>query len=231
MICSIVATDYGGALLRLRGRDDRRPLEPVRIMPAKGGNYMSNKEKILSITSAGICIALAFVLSRLKLFEMPMGGSVTPASVLPIVVFCMAFGPVWGFAAAVVFAGLQLIGGYLVTPFQVMLDYILGYACLGITGFAALPASRRVNISNPLRRFTSAGLVKAIVFTVIAYVARWFCSVLSGVIFYAEYAPEGMNPWIYSMSYNGGFLSVDCAITIAVMIVLFTTLKGTTKKA
>ena len=48
---------------------------------------------------------------------------------------------------------------------------------------------------------------------------------------YAEYAPEGMNPWIYSMSYNGGFLSVDCAITIAVMIVLFTTLRGTTKKA
>ena len=78
-------------------------------MPAKGGNYMSNKEKILSITSAGICIALAFVLSRLKLFEMPMGGSVTPASVLPIVVFCLAFGPVWGFGAAIVFACLQLI--------------------------------------------------------------------------------------------------------------------------
>lgn len=199
-------------------------------MLAKGGTYMSNKEKILSITSAGICIALAFVLSRLKLFEMPMGGSVTPASVLPIVVFCLAFGPVWGFGAAIVFACLQLIGGYLVTPFQVMLDYIFGYACLGITGFAALPADKRCLISNPLKRFARAGLVKAIVFTVIAYVARWFCSVLSGVIFYAEYAPEGMNPWIYSMSYNGGFLAVDCAIAVAVMIVLFTTLKGTTKK-
>lgn len=196
---------------------------------------MSNKEKILSITSAGICIALAFVLSQLKLFEMPMGGSVTPASVLPIVVFCMAFGPAWGFVAAIVFALLQLIGGftggYLVTPFQVLLDYILGYACLGITGFAALPSAKRLQIRNPLKRFASAGLIKAIVFTVVAYVARWFCSVLSGVIFYAEYAPEGMNPWVYSMSYNGGFLAVDCAITIAVMAVLFATLKGTTKKA
>lgn len=192
---------------------------------------MSNKEKILSVTSAGLCLALAFVLSRLKLFEMPMGGSVTPASVLPIVVFCMAFGPVWGFAAAIVFACLQLIGGYLMTPFQVLLDYILGYACLGLTGFAALPLAKRKYISSPLKRFTSAGLVKAVSFTVIAYVARWFCSVLSGVIFYAEYAPEGMNPWIYSMTYNGSFLAVDCAITIAVMCILFGTLKGTTKKA
>lgn len=192
---------------------------------------MSNKEKILSVTSAGLCLALGFILSRLKLFEMPMGGTVTPASVLPIVVFCMAFGPVWGFAAAIVFACLQLIGGYLMTPFQVLLDYILGYACLGLTGFAALPYDKRKYISSPLKRFTSAGLAKAVTFTVIAYVARWFCSVLSGVIFYAEYAPEGMNPWIYSMTYNGSFLAVDGAITIAVMCVLFGTLKGTTKKA
>ncbi len=195
----------------------------------EGRICMSNKEKILTITSAGLCIALAFLLSRLKLFEMPMGGSVTPASVLPIVVFCMAFGPVWGFVAAIVFACLQLIGGYLVTPFQVLLDYIFGYACLGLTGFAALKKDQRIVISNPLKRFTRAGLLKAVIFTLIAYVARWFCSVLSGVIFYAEYAPEGMNPWVYSMTYNGSFLAVDCAITVFVMCVLFKALQGTTK--
>lgn len=204
-------------------------------MPSKGGIIMSstssNKEKILTITSAGVCLALSFVLSRLKLFEMPMGGSVTPASVLPIVVFCMAFGPVWGFAVALVFACLQLIGGYLLTPFQVLLDYILGYLCLGFTGFAAPKIEKRTSIGNPLKRFCSAGIVKAAGFTVFAYVARWFCSVLSGVIFYAEYAPEGMNPWVYSMAYNGSFLAVDCVITLAVMFVLFATLGKTTKKA
>ncbi|SEV89807.1 thiamine transporter [Ruminococcaceae bacterium KH2T8] len=194
-------------------------------------NQTSNKEKILTITSAGICLALAFVLSQIKLFEMPMGGTVSPASTLPIIVFCMAFGPVWGLAVAFIFACLQLIDGYLVTPLQVMLDYIFGYLCLGFTGFAALKLDVRTTISNPIKRFTGAGLKKAVIFTLVAYVTRWICSVLSGVIFYAEYAPEGMNPWVYSMGYNGGFLAADCAITIAVMIVFYMTVKGTTKKA
>ena len=192
--------------------------------PESGGFFMthtSNKEKILTIASGGVCLALGFVLSKLVLFEMPMGGSVTPASCLPIIVFGMAFGPVWAFIVAIIFSLLQLIDGYLMTPFQVLLDYILGYAMLGLTGFAGLPSAKRVAISNPLRRFASASLAKAVVFTIIAYVARWFCSVLSGVIFYAEYAPEGMNPWVYSMTYNGGFLAADLGITLFVMIVMY----------
>ena len=58
--------------------------------------YMSsNKEKILKITSGGVCLALSFILSQVKLFEMPMGGSVTPTSCLPVIIFGIAFGPVW----------------------------------------------------------------------------------------------------------------------------------------
>ncbi len=187
----------------------------------------SNKEKILTIVTGGVCIALSFVLSNLKIFEMPMGGSVTPASTLPLAVFAMAFGPLWGFAASFIFSLLQLIGGYLVTPFQVLLDYTLGYTCLGFIGFAALKADKRIAIKNPLNRFARASIIKAVIFTVVAYAARWFCSVLSGVIFYAEYAPEGMNPWVYSMVYNGGFLAADLAVVLVVMVVLYFILKKT----
>ena len=191
----------------------------------------SNKEKILTITCGGVCLALAFVLSRIVLFEMPMGGSVTPASCLPIVVFGMAFGPVWGFAAAFIFSLLQLIGGWLVTPFQVLLDYTLGYTMLGIAGFAGIKAAERQAISNPLKRFRSANLVKAVIFTVLAYAARWFCSVLSGVIFYAEYAAEAGydNAWIYSMVYNGGFLIFDLTICLVVLVVLYLVIPGKKK--
>jgi len=184
-----------------------------------------NKERIMMVATGGVCLALSFVLSQLKLFEMPMGGSVTPASSLPIIVFAMAFGPWWGLIVAFVFSLLQLIGGYLVTPFQVILDYTLGYTCLGLAGFASLKSARE-GIVNPLKRFRSAGIIKAGIFTVIAYVARWFCSVLSGVIFYAEYAPEGMNPWIYSMTYNGSFLAVDMAITLVVLVALYLVIPG-----
>ncbi|MBO4426813.1 MAG: energy-coupled thiamine transporter ThiT [Clostridiales bacterium] len=191
----------------------------------------SNKEKILTITCGGVCLALAFVLSRIVLFEMPMGGSVTPASCLPIVVFGMAFGPVWGFAAAFIFSLLQLIGGWLVTPFQVLLDYTLGYTMLGIAGFAGIKAAERQAISNPLKRFRSANLVKAVIFTVLAYAARWFCSVLSGVIFYAEYAAEAGydNAWIYSMVYNGGFLIFDLTICLVALVVLYLVIPGKKK--
>ena len=63
----------------------------------------SNREMILKIVTGGIALALAFVLSQIKLFELPNGGTVTPASVLPIIVFAMAFGPSWGFVVAIIF--------------------------------------------------------------------------------------------------------------------------------
>ena len=189
----------------------------------------SNREMILKIVTGGIALALAFVLSQIEIFELPNGGSVTPASVLPIVIFAMAFGPGWGFIVAIIFSFLQLIGGWLVTPFQVLLDYILGYASLGIVGFAAQPASKRMTTGNPLMRFANAGIVRAIIFTILSYIVRWFCSVLSGVIFYAEYAGD-MNPWIYSMIYNGSFLSLDLVFLLFVMIVLYIVLMKAYKK-
>ena len=185
----------------------------------------SNREMILTIVTGGIAIALSFVLSNIKLFELPNGGTITPASILPVIVFAMAFGPGWGFAVAFILSLLQLIGGYLVTPFQVLLDYTLGYTAYGFIGFAALPRRERLALRNPLKRFLNAGIVRAVAFTFVAYLIRWFCSVLSGVIFYAEYAPEGMNPWIYSMTYNGSFLSIDFAVLLPVMIVLYVVLK------
>ncbi len=152
----------------------------------------SNKEKILSIAVGGVCLALAFVLSKITIFEMPMGGSVTPGSTLPIIVCGMAFGPVWGFIVAIVYSILQLIDGlkYFVSPFQMFLDYIIGYAALGIAGFACLKADERIKIKNPLFRFRKAGIVKAVLFTIIAYAVRFAASVASGVIFEAAYAAD-----------------------------------------
>ena len=128
----------------------------------------SNRENILRISTGGVCLALAFVLSQLKLFEMPMGGTVTPASTLPIIVYGVAFGPVWGFVIAFIFSLLQLIGGWLVTPFQVILDYTIGYTALGFAGFAALKADSRVKIPDALGRFRATSVIKILTFTAIA---------------------------------------------------------------
>ncbi|MBR4403806.1 MAG: aquaporin [Clostridiales bacterium] len=184
---------------------------------------MSYRENILRIATGGVCLALAFVLSQLKLFEMPMGGTVTPASTLPIIAYGVAFGPFWGFIIAFIFSLLQLIGGWLVTPFQVFLDYTIGYTALGFAGFAALKPDSRSKISGALNRFRAASILKILVFTIIAYVVRWLGSVASGVIFYAEYAADAGydNALVYSMVYNGSFLLVDLAILSVVLVVLY----------
>lgn len=183
----------------------------------------SNRENILRISTGGVCLALAFVLSQLKLFEMPMGGSVTPASTLPIIVYGVAFGPVWGFVVAFIFSLLQLIGGWLVTPFQVFLDYTIGYTALGFAGLAALKADRRSKISGALSRYRGSSILKILGFSVVAYFVRWLGSVASGVIFYSEYAAEaGYNSaLVYSMVYNGSFLLADLAILAVVLVILY----------
>ena len=183
----------------------------------------SNRENILRISTGGVCIALAFVLSQLKLFEMPMGGSVTPASTLPIIVYGVAFGPVWGFVIAFIFSLLQLIGGWLVTPFQVFLDYTIGYTALGFAGLAALKEDSRLKINGALSRFRGSSILKILGFSVVAYLVRWLGSVVSGVIFYAEYAAEAGydNALVYSMVYNGSFLLADLAILAVVLVILY----------
>ena len=189
----------------------------------------SNRESILRISTGGVCLALAFVLSQLKLFEMPMGGTVTPASTLPIIVYGVAFGPVWGFIIAFIFSLLQLIGGWLVTPFQVILDYTIGYTALGFAGFAALKAGDRSKISGALDRYRGTSILKILAFTIVAYIVRWLGSVASGVIFYSEYAAEAGydSALVYSMVYNGSFLLADLAILAVVLVILYMVIPST----
>ncbi|MBQ1296726.1 MAG: energy-coupled thiamine transporter ThiT, partial [Clostridiales bacterium] len=191
----------------------------------------SNRENILRISTGGVCLALAFVLSQLKLFEMPMGGTVTPASTLPIIVYGVAFGPVWGFVIAFIFSLLQLIGGWLVTPFQVILDYTIGYTALGFAGFAALKADSRNKISDALGRFRATSVIKILVFSAVAYIVRWLGSVASGVIFYSEYAADAGydSALVYSMVYNGSFLMADLAILAVVLVILYMVIPSSKK--
>lgn len=191
----------------------------------------SNRENILRIATGGVCLALAFVLSQLKLFEMPMGGTVTPASTLPIIVYGVAFGPVWGFIIAFIFSLLQLIGGWLVTPFQVILDYTIGYTALGIAGFAAIKAESRSKIPDALGRFRGTSLIKILAFTAVAYIVRWLGSVASGVIFYADYAADAGydSALVYSMVYNGSFLMADLAILAVVLVILYMVIPSSKK--
>ena len=131
------------------------------------------------MVDGALCIALAFVLSRFILFRMPQGGSVN-FELAPLILLTYKRGFKWGIISGALLGVLKILfGGYFMNVIQVLLDYPLAFACIG---FAAI-------------RPKILGLIVAMIGTIT-------CSVISGVVFFAEFAPEGQNPFIYSLVYN-----------------------------
>ena len=148
-----------------------------------------------------LCIALAFVLSYIKLFSMPMGGSITLFSMLPIFVFAWMYGPAAGLLAGFAYSLLQVVqGAYVVHPVQFVLDYFLSFTVLGLAGF--FPKSLALG----------AG---------VGGFCRMLCGVLSGAIFFADSAAEAgyANAWAYSFMYNFTTIGVDTILCVIAALI------------
>ena len=165
-----------------------------------------------AVAFAALALTLSFLLSNIRLARMPQGGSITAASMLPMMLFSYAFGLMPGLLAGMAYGVLEFLQAPVLLPIspiyavcQVVLDYILAFGC---TGLAALFASKHgeERIRLPL------GIA-------LASVLRFFCSMLSGVLFFAEYAGD-QNPWIYSVIYNGSYMLPELLICVAVGIAI-----------
>ncbi|MDL2235258.1 energy-coupled thiamine transporter ThiT [Christensenellaceae bacterium OttesenSCG-928-L17] len=156
------------------------------------------KGQARALVYGALCVALSFLLSYLKLFEMPQGGSITLCSMLPIALYANWFGLRHGLIAGFVCGILQFIQRPIAVHWlSPVLDYVLAFTCFGFAGL--------FKKSLPLGLFVGG-------------VGRILCSTVSGAVFFAEYAPEGMNPWIYSTIYNTISLGPDALICIVVAI-------------
>lgn len=165
---------------------------------------MYQRSNTQSVVEAALCIALAVVFSRLRLFRLPQGGSVT-LEIVPLLVYAMRWGLCKGIGAGAVAGLLQyVLGGYVIHPVQGLLDYPLAYAALGL---AALGGEH-----------VFAGIL-------IAVAARIVCHVASGVVFFASYAPAGTHPLVYSLLYNGGFMAANMAIAMVLVPLILARLK------
>lgn len=154
------------------------------------------------LSMGAMCIAIAFVLSCIRLYRMPQGGSITPASMLPLVFFMLACGPLQGFVVGCAFGLLQLITDpYVIHPIQLLVDYPLAYGAmiLGCVA-AALPIDKRWKLP---------------VAALLAGLGRYVMAVLSGAIFFAEYAGE-QNAWIYSLVYNITYIGPDVLVCMLI---------------
>lgn len=162
------------------------------------------------IVYGGICISISFILSYIRILHMPQGGSITLASMFPLVLYSMIFGPISGIIAGIAYGLLQLIQDmYVLNPLQFLLDYPLAFGCIGLAGLAP-----RI-IKNLYARTTLA--------IFIAFFGRAFMHIVSGALFFGEYAPDGMNPFIYSLTYNGILILGEFIITLILSYILITT--------
>ena len=151
------------------------------------------------VTSA-VLVALAIALNQIILFRMPQGGSITAFSMLPIVVCAYFFGLRRGMMAGMCVGLIDLIfNPYVIHPIQMLLDYPLAFGALAFAG---------------LMRSQKTGLVSGYV---VGLLARYLCAVLSGMIFFGEYAPEGFNAVTWSIYYNITYLGVEGVLTLVVL--------------
>lgn len=158
------------------------------------------------LTEAGLMIAAAQILSYVKIFEAPFGGSVTAGSMIPIIVFSLRWGVKSGLLAGTAYGVLQfLLGGtiYSYHIVSILFDYLVAFGLLGLAG---------------LFRTTMKGVFMG---TLLGISGRFISHVIAGVVVWASYAPEGMNPLVYSVLYNGAYLLPELIITLVIVGVLY----------
>lgn len=162
----------------------------------------SKKADTKAMVTSAVLVALSIALNQVIIFRMPQGGSITAFSMLPIVACAYIYGVRRGVMAGMCVGLIDLIfNPYVIHPIQMLLDYPLAFGALGFAG---------------LLRDRKFGLVSGYI---AGLLSRYLCSVLSGIIFFGQYAPEGFNAFTWSIYYNITYLGVEGALTVAVLCI------------
>ncbi len=174
------------------------------MMPAQGSEaqmYTSTSQSRVKILAEMVMmIALSTMLYFTRIYTFPQGGSVTLGSMIPIMLLAFRRGPKVGVTAGVIYGLIILyLEPFVYNPFQVLLDYPLAFGALGIAGL--------------FRKLPIGGVA-------VAMLGRFVCHFLSGVIFFASFAPPEMSPIVYSALYNGSYLGVEFAVSAVIIYAL-----------
>lgn len=163
-------------------------------------------QNVKMLTEIGVAIAIALCLNKLIFFHMPQGGSIN-LEMLPILFIALRWGVRAGFMAGTVHGLLQIaFGAYIVHPAQLVLDYPLAFALLGLAGLFKSNLNSNKSVIN---------ITLGVGFGVLG---RFLSHLISGVVFWSEYAAEGQNVWAYSAIYNGSFLIPSMLICLVLLV-------------
>ena len=162
---------------------------------------ITSETKILA--EGTVIIALTVILKDVlpPVYQLPQGGSVSAAGMVPLLWFSLRRGLRSGFETCTVYGlvHMALPGSYIVDPVQALLDYPMAFAALGLAGI--------------FRRYPLVGVGAGIL-------GRFLAHFASGVWFFSEYAPVGTHPIAYSAVYNGSFLLIEFVVSAILMYII-----------
>ena len=175
------------------------------------------KTSIKILVECAVMIALATVLSIVKVYEAPLGGSVTLFSMIPIILISFRHDIKWALGSAFVYSVLQLLLGlgsvaYVPTAAGIVLcvlfDYTIAFTALGLAGIC--------------KKIKADILVQVIVGTLFVCILRYISHVVSGAVVWYEITKLGgwnelvakVSMWPYSLIYNAQYMVPETIITV-----------------
>lgn len=163
-----------------------------------------------ALVYGAVSMALSFGLSYIKLFELPQGGSVTLASLVPLMIYSYMFGIRRGVVIGALYGLLQFIQApWFYHPVQFLLDYPIAFSAIGLTG-----------IFNEIGLFKKIKPVGFCAGAILAVTVRYLSHVISGVFVFGSGDPENYGAVAWSFLYNA-FTYVDLAFDIVIGVILF----------
>ena len=174
---------------------------------------IKRRKSLRTLTESALMIALSTALSFVVLWRMPLGGSVTPASMLPVMLVGIKYGKLRGLMAGLIFSLIQMMQSAAANlewvetaPLVVaviLFDYLVPYTVIGLAGiFRGFRPKKCERLGCYLG-------ISAVVF------CRFLCHFFTGVLVWGQWA-EGMHPILYSFLYNGGYLLPELLLTLLV---------------
>lgn len=195
----------------------------VTIVGKKRGKQFERSTR--DLTYGAICLAASYALSFISIYSLPNGGTITPASALPLLIYCYYFGFRKSLVVAVAYSLLQLVQKpYIVSPYSAVFDYLLPFAAFSLAGvfsfspkaYAAVLEKKKPLLAAHGRFFIGVSLY---------FVVRYVSHVLAGVLFWANLYDStfliwsgeltGAVAWGYSLTYNALFLVPDTLLAVA----------------
>ena len=170
---------------------------------------MSTQKSVRMLTEGALFIAMALVLGLIKVFELPQAGAVS-LEMLPLFLFCLRWGVGPGFLGCTAFGILQVFlqGAISWGWVSILLDYVVAFAVLGISG---------------LGKGKPGGIFWG---SVLGALARFAVHFVSGVTIYRIVAPTALfgtvfdNPYLYSAVYNGSYMLIDTVLCLIIFALL-----------